>query len=578
VARSMLDRGDRTHMGAVSPLRGVGCVLGPRCGLGVLMALVLAAACAPSALAKPPSKAPAAKYVKEDRDLVDVYAAVEGAKLGVVLPGGPERFIEVVDSPKYSLTVHVYGKTYQAGADTNIAWNSSGSEAIGARITIYAASHAAHGSLIRGTIAHEVFHVFEARMSGTEARSEAHAGWLVEGAAAWVESDLVSNDPGVREDWEEYLELPRKPLIQRVYSAIGFFGHMSSSGVSPWAHFRAMFEAEGDAASYAAAGVDQDFLNSESSVFFREPAFGAEWEQRGQESADANGNVPSRAVSRATPTKVKVTAKGGVLGVSPYADGVYDVSAKGLPASKPVLELLLSKGNARVHSTDGGDVNEAIAGSLRVCSSTHGCNCPSQPASDYPPMRKGDLAVTGGLTGGQVRLIALPRCETLLGPTSCEHLLPGFSNEAEKVAGAAAGVHFAIEGGDHAAGEYTYVCLLQEKGELEGPETEEYFHGVVAVSVSVSRFPVEVDATTQMKGYTTFPSPSRPVPYELVPAGEEGLLANFGQETNSRGETGCASEGVVRVHNVIATFGLVGDEEACGATAQALLETVAGEL
>ncbi len=550
-----------------------------RCLVGMLIALALGAGCAPSALAKPPSKAPAAKQLKEDRDLVDVYAAVEGAKLGVVLPGGPEQFIEVVDSPKYSLTVHVYGKTYQAGADTNIAWNSSGSEAIGARITIYAASHGAHGSLIRGTIAHEVFHVFEARMSGTEARSEAHAGWLEEGAAAWVESDVVSNDQGVREDWEEYLESPRKPLIQRVYSAIGFFGHMSSSGISPWAHFKAMFEAEGDAASYTAAGVDQDFLSSESSVFFREPSFGGAWEQDGQESAAADSNVPSRAVSRATPTKVKVTAKGAVLVAAPFADGVYDVSAKSLPASKPVLELLMSKGNARVHSTDGGEVNETITGSLRVCTSTHGCNCPSQPASDYPPMQKGDLAVTAGPTGGQVRLIALPRCETLLGPTSCEHLLPGFSNEAEKVAGAAAGVHFAIEGGDHAIGEYTYLCLLQEKGELEGPETEEYFHGVVAVSVSVSRLPAEVDATTQMKGYTTFPGPSGPVPYEPVPgAGEEGLLANFGEETNSRGETGCASEGVVRVHNVIATFGLVGDEEACGASAQALLETVAGEL
>ncbi|MGA2453285.1 MAG: hypothetical protein ABSG93_07155 [Solirubrobacteraceae bacterium] len=570
MARSVLAGGDRAGSGWVAALR---------CAAGVLAALTVAMVCTPTALAKPPGKAPPAKYLKEDRGLVDDYAAVEGAKLGVVLPGGPESFIDVVDSTKYSLTVHSYGKTYQAGAVTDLAWNSSGSEAIGARITVYGISHSAHGSLIRGVIAHEVFHVFEARMSGTEARSDGHAGWLEEGAASWVESDLVSNDPAARQEWEEYLEAPKRPLFTRVYSAIGFFAHMSSSHISPWTHFKAMFEAEGDAASYAAAGVDQSFLNSEASVFFREPSFGTAWEQQGQESADANSNVPSRAQVTAAPAKVKVTGKESVLAVAPYAHGIYDLQLKNMPASKPVLELLLSRGNARMHSVGNDEVDEVIDGSLRVCSSSHGCDCPGGPASDYPRMREGDLAITGGSTAGQMRLIPLPRCETLLGATSCEHLLPGFSNEPEKVAGAAAGVHFAIEGGDHALGEYTYVCLFQEKGQLEGPETEQYFHGVIAVSSSVSRFPVETDATRQMQTYTTFPSPTGPVAYVPVSgAGEDGRLASYGQTANSRGEPECASEGVVRVHNVVATFGLAGDEEACGVPAENLLRAIASEL
>jgi hypothetical protein len=547
---------------------------------GVLAALTVAVmTCAPSALAKPTSKSPLAKYQKEDRGLVDDYAAIEGAKLGIVLPGGPEHFIEVLDSPKHSLPVHAYGKTYLAGAVTDIAWSSSGSEAIGARITVYGISHSAHGSLIRGVIAHEVFHVFEARMSGTEVRSDGHAGWLEEGAASWVESDLVSNDRTARQEWEEYLEAPKRPLFTRVYSAIGFFGHMSSSHISPWAHFKAMFAAEGNAASYAAAGVEQNFLDSESSVFFRKPSFGEAWEQQGQESADANSNVPSRAQVAATPVKVNVTSKESLLAVAPYAHGIYDLRLQGMPASKPVLELLLARGNARVHSIGNDEVDEVIKGALRVCSSSHGCDCPGGPASDYPQMREGDLAITGGPTAGQMRLIPLPRCETLLGATSCEHLLPGFSNEPEKVAGAAAGVHFAIEGGDHALGEYTYVCLFQEKGELEGPETEQYFHGVIAVSSSVSRYQVESDAVRQMQTYTSYPGPSGPVAYVPVSgAGEDGRLASYGETMSSRGEPECASEGVVRVHNVVATFGLAGDEEACGPPAENLLRAIAGVL
>ena len=549
------------------------------CAVAMVSALTVVAACAPAALAKSPSKKQPSKYLKADRDLVDVYAAVEGAKLGVVLPGGPEQFIGVVESPKAFLTVHAYGKTYRAGAVTDIAWNSALTEAIGAKITIYGESHSSNSSLIRGVVAHEVFHVFEARMSGTEARSDGHAGWLEEGAASWVESDLVSHDPTARQEWEEYLESPKSSLFARTYSAIGFFAHMSSSHISPWTHFKAMFEAESSAASYAAAGVGEEFLDSESSVFFREPSFGSDWEQQGQESGTADGNVPSRAEASVAPAKVKVTGKESALGAAPYADGVFDLSLKSMPASKPVLELLLSKGNARVHSKDGGDVNKVIDGSLRVCSSTHGCDCPGGPPSDYPQLREGDLAITGGPTGGLVRLIPVARCETLVGPVSCEHLLPGYSNEPEKVAGAAAGVHFAIESGNHAAGEYTYVCLFQEKGSIEGPETEEYFHGVIAVSVSVSRFPAEGDAIRQMQSYASYPGPSGPVPYGSVAgAGEDARLASFGATTGSRGEPECASAGVVRVHNVVATLSLAGDEEACGGPAEALLRTVAGEL
>ena len=52
-------------------------------------------------------------------------------------------------------------------------------------ITIYGIARSKGEAVLRGTIAHEVFHVYEARMSGSEATTDAHEGWLVEGAATW---------------------------------------------------------------------------------------------------------------------------------------------------------------------------------------------------------------------------------------------------------------------------------------------------------------------------------------------------------------------------------------------------------
>jgi hypothetical protein len=37
-------------------------------------------------------------------------------------------------------------------------------------------------------------------MSGSKAANEGHAGWLEEGAANWVESELVPNDRIARQD------------------------------------------------------------------------------------------------------------------------------------------------------------------------------------------------------------------------------------------------------------------------------------------------------------------------------------------------------------------------------------------
>ena len=136
---------------------------------------------------------------------------------------------------------------------------------------------------LRATIAHEVFHAFQAVMSGTVANFNRPGNdWLIEGSAQWVESELISQDRGARIEWRRYLRSPATTLFTREYSAIGFFGHMASSGISPWTRFAMMFAAtDSPAAWLAGVGGEEDYLDSEASAFFREPGLGPAWDERG---------------------------------------------------------------------------------------------------------------------------------------------------------------------------------------------------------------------------------------------------------------------------------------------------------
>lgn len=525
-----------------------------RPALTVLLALCLLGPLAQSAAAKTPS----------DRDLVDVYAALEGAHVGEVLPGGPEHFIEVVDSPKYTVVLHQYGKTFTAGADTAIAWNAAGTEAVGARITIYGISHSEHGRLIRGVIAHEVFHVFEARMSGTEAISDAHAGWLEEGAAAWVESDLVSNDPTAREDWREYLGSPTTELFARSYDAIGFFGHMASSSISPWGRFKTIFKTTGSTEAWnLAVGGNSNYLDSESSAFFREPRLGSDWEQIG-------ANVPGSKEVRAKPAAVAITGSHSVtLSAGAHRDAIYSVSIKGLPPSAPVVEVVLNSGNARIAATEGGSINEVLTSQVLLCGDPKGCSCPNRP-NHYEDFQRGDIAVTGGASGGSVVLTRRKPCEVLLPPTSCENLLPGYSTQVSqgigRVVGRPEGIGATVSkpGGSTASN-----CFFLTKGSYSG----ETFVGVIAFA-GVLRAPSVAGARFYFSILAKTPGVA---PVQGI--GEEALFGS--KSTASPTGTEYGSTGIVRVSNVVASFTLIGTpgvEEAGQAGGLALLKQVAARL
>jgi hypothetical protein len=359
-------------------------------------------------------------YLAKDQALVNHYAAVEGAKLGVNLPGGATKFLEVIESSKYVLKVETaHGKKATATGETRCVDEQGDSfgKAAKCEIELPRYPHVVAGEL-RPTIAHEVFHAFQAVMAGTVERfeqEETESEWLIEGSATWVESDLISPDPGAHGWWATYLKTPRRPLTGRSYDAVGFFGHLASSGISLWSKFRNIFEQSSPQGAYEAAiGGNREALNSEASAFFRKPAFGREWDQQGP-------NVPAAAEVGFKAAKVKVPAgaKPVTLEVAPYADGAYELSI-----SAPVVELGVSGGAVRLRSTDGSGVDEVEPTRLVLCGDPHGCSCPGQPASHDLKFNQGDLAISAGPGGGRVKLVARARCESALPDRSCQGLIP----------------------------------------------------------------------------------------------------------------------------------------------------------
>ncbi len=130
--------------------------------LGMPAAFAALAVFASPALAKP-------SYLSGDRSLANRYAAIEGAKLGVSLPGGAGKFIEITESPLHRLLKQETDGTPKSTrpiptAATRAARRERRRERV---ITISRGARAEGEEERRSTIAHEVFHAFQAVMSGT---------------------------------------------------------------------------------------------------------------------------------------------------------------------------------------------------------------------------------------------------------------------------------------------------------------------------------------------------------------------------------------------------------------------------
>ena len=238
------------------------------------------------------------------------------------------------------------------------------------------------------------------------------------------------------------------------------------------------------------------------------------------------------------------------------------------------MEVSVSSGDARIHSTAGGSVDEVLTSPLLLCGSTpKACECPTEP-SHFELFKKGDLALAGGSTGGLVHLVRRKPCDVLLALPNCQQLLPGFSTELSMVLGAVVGQPGGIGAqASQPGGSTASNCAFLEKGSMVGKE----FVGVIAPFVSVVRS-ATVSGAIQYYGIVSRVPPSGyAVSHPAV--GEEAVLATRAT-TGSMGLEYSSLE-TVRVHNLVVSFSLVstpGNEEANQPNSLSLLAQVAAKL
>jgi hypothetical protein len=357
--------------------------LGSACAGGLTALLVCAA----------PALASHAADLHADQIQVTHFAAVESGRLGI----SPAP-ISVKDVPRVQGGVN--GVTIEGAAATQLFDSSGGDTGPETRCTI-TFGRAAHRSdvLLASAAAHEVFHCLSGRLAGTLATLDAHKAWLVEGAATWVESDLAAHDPFSQSEWIEYFNSPGRPLFSRDYDAIGFFGHLAASGISPWKRFAAMFAATSDNLAYSASGaVDPNVLDTEASEFFGAPELGDAWTADHQGDSIANSNVPP--THQVATTVAVAEGKSKTLTVKPYADGIYR-----LRATAPITVLQVNGiGQVRLRSTAGPEVDEQHITTLTLCRDGASCNCPGEELSNAKKFELGNLAIAGGVLGTSVTI------------------------------------------------------------------------------------------------------------------------------------------------------------------------------
>ena len=388
-----------------------------------------------------PAPAPAINYQPADQILVNHFVTLESALLRIT----PVAPVTVVESPG-RVYGQINGKTYPAYVVTspNGPPGDPGGPVQSCTITVGIDAHKIStdptkppgphnppsknlgyiNEELKTFFAHEVFHCLSAKLAGTIAKFDNHKAWLIEGGATWVSSDLVADSLLPHERWLTYLESPLKPLFNRDEDAIGFFGHLAHSGISPWHVFPAMFAASTDTAAYeAAVNSNMTFLDSEASAFYDAGGFGAAWVPKGQGNATADSNVPqhSTSIPKTGPTPHHTEA----LSAPAYADNPV-----ALTLAAPKTELVAKGGEVRLHVTGGGGSDVINPGAVTLCEhGGRGCDCPGR----HITFAKGDLAITGGPEAGQVDLIGMGDCPALA-TRACTGLLalnnfPGATSE-----------------------------------------------------------------------------------------------------------------------------------------------------
>ena len=239
---------------------------------------------------------------------------------------------------------------------------------------------------LTGILAHEMMHclVFQ-RLGMTTYDLPA---WVGEGLPAWVGETVAGGTRLSGDWWDEYLRDPSAPLYGRDYDAIGFFAHLTESGVDVWSRAVPILEGFENEPAFEAAWADSStFLESWPSGALRSPDRGSAWDTTGPGiTAEAARPVEVSLADGATVTRRVGTVAGVLLRPVTSADRV----------------TISIDGHGRLSSEDG---DQAIDGSIELCVRPGSCGCTG--GDDLPVLGDGAvLGVTGGTREAAVTFAA----------------------------------------------------------------------------------------------------------------------------------------------------------------------------
>jgi hypothetical protein len=258
-------------------------------------------------------------------------------------------------------------------------------------------------------IAHEVFHCFQYREEGTGANWETVAPWINEGQPNWVMDEL---DPGATVEahaWSVYANSPGTPYLQRVYDAVGVYGHegdIAGDQTTVWSKLLPMVSAEignhdSAALSVLMGGGSDHYYSSWGSSYYEDKGH-SDWLMAGPSFPPTTGPGPDS----------QHINDGDIKDIA--SDAAYKAHPITIDGSADILIIVLAAGYGEAHDQDYAmEKTLTNTAPLALCQRSAGCKCPngSPGASQYTIPSVGLVSL--GLDGGDTGIAAYAAGESL---------------------------------------------------------------------------------------------------------------------------------------------------------------------